>query len=234
MSAWIGLGLLVVAGIILVLRHDVGTIAGFDNADFAGVVAALALLIFLGGSMFSGYRGRFMGAARDAVTWGVVALALIAGYSYRDQIMPVAQRIAGELIPGAPIQFETRDANSVGVRIRKQATGQFMVQVHANGAKLNMVVDTGASTIVLNPSDAVRAGIKVEALHYSVPVQTANGTSFAARVQLRNVSIGPVSIDNVEALIAKPGALRESLLGMSFLSRLRSYEFSGDFLTLRS
>ncbi len=97
-----------------------------------------------------------------------------------------------------------------------------------------MVVDTGASTIVLNPSDAARAGIKVEGLRYSVPVQTANGTSFAARVRLKNVSIGPVSINNVDALIAKRGALRESLLGMSFLSRLRSYEFSGDFLTLRS
>ena len=104
----------------------------------------------------------------------------------------------------------------------------------ANGAKINMVVDTGASTIVLNPSDAARAGIKVEGLRYSVPVQTANGTSFAARVVLKNVSIGPVSINNVDALIAKRGALRESLLGMSFLSRLRSYEFSGDFLTLRS
>lgn len=234
MSAWIGLSLLVIAGIVLVVRHDAGTIAGFDNADFAGVVSALALLIFLGGSMFSGHHGRFIGAARDAVIWGLMALALIAGYSYRDQIRPVALRIVGELMPGAPIQFETGDTNSIAVRIRKHRNGQFMAQVHANGAKINMIVDTGASTIVLNPSDAVRAGIKLETLHYSIPVQTANGTSFAARVKLRNVSIGPLSIDNVEALVAKPGALRESLLGMSFLSRLRSYEFSGDFLTLRS
>ncbi len=234
MGAWIGLALLIGAGAVLVLRHDAGTIAGFDNADFAGIVAALALLIFLGGAMFSGYRGRFTGAMRDALAWGVIALALIAGYSYRDQILPVAQRIAGELLPGTPIQFDTGEKNSPGVRIRKQQNGQFIAQVHANGAKINMVIDTGASTVVLNPSDAARAGIKLESLRYSVPVQTANGTSFAARVRLRNVSVGPVSIDNVEALIAKPGALRESLLGMSFLSRLRSYEFSGDFLTLRS
>ena len=59
MGAWIGLALLVFAGAILVLRHDAGTIAGFDNADIAGIVAATALLIFLGGSMYSGYRGRF-------------------------------------------------------------------------------------------------------------------------------------------------------------------------------
>jgi aspartyl protease family protein len=234
MSAWIGMGLLVVAGIALIISHDSGTIAGFDNADFAGIVAALALIIFIGVPMLRSYRGGLSGAVRDAVFWGLLALALVAGYSYRDQVKPIALRIAGELLPGTPIQFETGDAKSVAVRIRKQADGQFMAQVSTNGAKIEMVVDTGASTIVLNQSDAALAGIKIEGLHYSVPVQTANGTSFAARVRLKIVSIGPLTINNVEALIAKRGALRESLLGMSFLSRLRSYEFSGDFLTLRS
>jgi aspartyl protease family protein len=47
------------------------------------------------------------------------------------------------------------------------------------------------------------------------------------------VTIGSIRLEQVEALIARPGALRESLLGMSFLSRLKSYEFSGDYLTLR-
>ena len=234
MGAWIALGLLVVAGIVLMLRHDYGTIAGFDNADFAGIVAALALLIFLGGSMLRGYRGRFTGAVRDAVFWGVLGLVLIAGYSYRDQMMPVVRRVAAELVPGTPIQLETGDVKSVGVRIRRQADGQFIAQASANGAKIEMVVDTGASAVVLNPDDAARAGINVEKLRYTVPMQTANGMTFAARVRLRNVSVGPLSINDVDALIARPSALRESLLGMSFLSRLRSYEFSGDFLILRS
>jgi aspartyl protease family protein len=52
-------------------------------------------------------------------------------------------------------------------------------------------------------------------------------------VRLRNLTLGSISLDNVEALVARPGSLKENLLGMSFLSRLRSYEFSGDFLTLR-
>ena len=64
-------------------------------------------------------------------------------------------------------------------------------------------------------------------------VHTANGRSMTARVRLDNVAIGPLDRRKVEALVAKPGALTQSLLGMSFLSRLRSYEFSGDFLTLR-
>jgi aspartyl protease family protein len=66
-----------------------------------------------------------------------------------------------------------------------------------------------------------------------VPVLTANGRTMAARVWLDDVSVGPLDRTRVEALIAQPGALSQSLLGMSFLSRLRSYEFSGDYLTLR-
>ena len=97
-----------------------------------------------------------------------------------------------------------------------------------------MLVDTGASTVVLKPADAQRLGIDVEKLRYAVPVHTANGTTYAASVRLRNLAIGNIVLDDVEALVAKQGALKDNLLGMSFLSRLRSYEFTRDYLTLRS
>jgi aspartyl protease family protein len=88
--------------------------------------------------------------------------------------------------------------------------------------------------VVLKPADAQRLGIDVDRLRYTVPVQTANGTTYAAHVRLRNVTLGGISLNDVEALVSKPGALKENLLGMSFLSRLRSYEFTTDTLTLRS
>jgi aspartyl protease family protein len=97
-----------------------------------------------------------------------------------------------------------------------------------------MLIDTGASTVVLKPADAQRLGIDVDRLKYTVPVQTANGTTYAAHVRLRTLTLGPISLNDVEALVAKPGTLKENLLGMSFLSRLRSYEFTTDMLTLRS
>ncbi len=53
-----------------------------------------------------------------------------------------------------------------------------------------MIVDTGASTVVLRPEDARKAGIQVSALDYTVPVETANGRAFAARVKLDRVSLG--------------------------------------------
>jgi len=102
-----------------------------------------------------------------------------------------------------------------------------------DGTTLGFLVDTGASTVVLKPADAEKAGVDVAALKFTVEVQTANGTTFAAPVRLKSISIGPILITDVEALVAKPGNLKENLLGISFLKRLRSYEVSGDFLTLR-
>jgi aspartyl protease family protein len=109
-----------------------------------------------------------------------------------------------------------------------------MVKTEANGITLHMLVDTGASTVVLKPADAQRLGIDVERLRYTVPVQTANGTTYAASVRLHNLTVGNISLDNVDALVARQGSLKDNLLGMSFLSRLRSYEFTSDYLTLRS
>ena len=99
---------------------------------------------------------------------------------------------------------------------------------------MTLLVDTGASTVVLKPADAARAGIDTRSLGYTAAVQTANGTTYAAPVRLRSITIGPIELRDVEALVAKPGSINENLLGMSFLRRLRSYEFSKDFLTLRS
>lgn len=233
MGSWFALSLVIVACIALFMQHDSGTIAGLDTSEFASVTALLAILIFLSGSLLGGYSGRIARAIRDGAMWALFGFVLVAGYTYKDQLLPVAQRVMGELVPGTPVAVLSDGAGGHAVRIRKQLDGQFVAQTHINGIAVNMVVDTGASAVVLKSDDARKLGIDTAGLLYSVPVQTANGRSFAASIKLRNIALGPVQIGNVQALIAKPGALRQSLLGMSFLSRLRSYEFSGDFLTLR-
>ncbi len=233
MGAWLALSLLIVAGLILVLQHDAGTIAGLQTDNFAAVAAMAALLIYLSGSLFAGYRGRGARAFRDAVTWAGMGLLLISLYSLRDEFEPLVARITGELVPGAPIAVQTEPGTAPSVRIRRHGDGQFVARTLVNGAAITMMVDTGAASVVLNSSDAQRMGIDTSRLSYSVPVLTANGTSRAARIRLNMISIGPLAVSNVDALVAPPGSLHQSLLGMSFLSRLRSYEFSGDFLTLR-
>ena len=125
--------------------------------------------------------------------------------------------------------FTTTD----GCRERMEFPSVGTAKAEVNGISIPMIVDTGASTIVLRPEDAKKAGIDVSKLSFTVPVLTANGRTVAARVRLNSVAIGPLQREDVDALVAEPKALTESLLGMSFLGRLRSYEFSGDFLTLR-
>ncbi len=233
MGSWLALGLVVVAVAVLFLKQDASTIAGMDPSEFASMAALLAILIFLSGSLFGGYRGRIGRAMRDGITWALFAFLLVAGYTYKDQLIPVAQRIVGEIVPGTPIAMEIAKGNAAAVRVRKQLDGHFVARTNVNGVIVEMIVDTGASAVVLTPEDARALGFDVGALTYAVPVQTANGRSFAAQVRLTNIAIGGIHVGNVDALIAKSGTLHQSLLGMSFLSRLRSYEFSGDFLTLR-
>ena len=99
MGAWIALLLLVIAGLALLLRADAGSIAGFDPSDFAIVVAGVALLIFMGSSLAGSYRGRAGQAVRDLLTWVLVAVVLVGGYSYREEIFGLGHRVAGELLP---------------------------------------------------------------------------------------------------------------------------------------
>jgi aspartyl protease family protein len=206
-----------------------------DGQELVALAGTLALLVIVLPAVFGGYRGKIGGAIRDLLSWSALALVLVGGYSYRDELGRIAFRIAGELSPpGASLGVEQRQAGERAVRIRRRADGHFVARVSVDGASVSMLVDTGASTVVLRQSDARLLGVDTRRLRYTVPVQTANGLAYAAHARLREVSIGSITLHSVDALVAQPGALKESLLGMSFLSRLRSYEFAGDFVTFRN
>lgn len=235
MRLWILLAMLGGALLVALATGEEGTVAGLDASRFMSFAVAATLLAFIGVSALNSYGGRFGKAARDLMVWGGLTLALVLGYSYRDDFHNIAQRISGELMPpGDAVSVGTSSAGERAVRIRKRSDGHFVARAEVDKANLTMLVDTGASTVVLKPSDARAAGINLDTLNYSVPVRTANGTAYAASVRIKRLVVGGIRVEGVEALVAKPGALNESLLGMSFLRRLRSYEFSGDFLTLRS
>lgn len=232
MTTWVALFILALAAMLLV-SNESGMIAGLDSDIFGYVALLLALAVFVGGGLLGSYRGRLGSMTRDAVTWLALGLGLVTLYAYKEELMPIAARVVGELLPGSAMTVEQSAGGVTEVRIRKRLDGHFTAAVRVNGKKISMIVDTGASSIVLRPEDAKKAGIDVSKLTYRVPVLTANGRAMAARIRLDKVAIGPLDRTKVDALVAQPGALTQSLLGMSFLSRLRSYEFSGDFLTLR-
>jgi aspartyl protease family protein len=202
------------------------------DAVYFGAGLLVAVLTFA--TLSQGYQYGAVKAVRDLCLWCLMMLAVVAGYSYRDDLLALGLRVASEIAPpGSTLRADTQTEGEKAVRIRRRPDGHFIARTDLNGLTLTMLVDTGASTVVLRPADAQKIGIDIDKLRFTVPVQTANGTTYAAPVKLRRVAVGSIAFNDVDALVAKPGALRDSLLGMSFLNRLRSYEFSGDFLTLR-
>ncbi|MDR6815241.1 clan AA aspartic protease (TIGR02281 family) [Neorhizobium sp. 2083] len=93
-----------------------------------------------------------------------------------------------------------------------------------------MLVDTGASEIVLSNDDARTLGLLTDGLQYEVLVYTASGTSVTAPVTLDIVSVGPIKRRAIQALVSPAGELRQSLLGMSFISTLKSFQMKSDEL----
>jgi len=235
MITWLIVAFLVLAAAFLLLRGESMLFSDLGSLETIFLGAAVVMIAVYVVVLVSGERARPLQAIRNFAVWGALALVLIALYSYRDDISDIAHRVAGELAPpGYSLTVRSDQKGEHAVRVRRRLDGHFAVRGAINGQPMTLLVDTGASTVVLKPADAARAGIDTRSLGYTAAVQTANGTTYAAPVRLRSITIGPIELRDVEALVAKPGSLNENLLGMSFLRRLRSYEFSKDFLTLRS
>jgi aspartyl protease family protein len=113
---------------------------------------------------------------------------------------------------------------------RADRRGHFSLTATVNGAPIRVVVDTGASLVALTLDDARAAGIGRSELLFNQVTQTANGRVRFAPVMLREVRIEQLSIENVPAAVIEN--LDQSLLGMSFLKRLKSFEMREGALTI--
>jgi aspartyl protease family protein len=163
---------------------------------------------------------------RNVLFCGVSALCLagFAGkYAETFGIVPVAANHAG------PTAKTTGDAMFAVPRARN---GHFQVDAVIGGHQILFMVDTGASVIVLKAEDAERLGIQPSSRNRVVRMQTANGVVEAQRVRLAAVDIGPLTVQDVDAVVMPSGRLGQNLLGMSFLSRLRRFEFRTGELVL--
>ena len=111
--------------------------------------------------------------------------------------------------------------------------GQYATEVYVNGVPVKMLVDTGATMVVISYQTASRIGLQVLNSDYTMRAQTANGVAAVAPVSLREVTVGPIYLGEVKALVAAPDAGAVDLLGMSFLRRLASVEQRSGKLILR-
>ncbi len=234
MLGWLAVILALLVALFYFLTGENVGLSDLQGTERWMLIGAAALISLYALLLTAGSGNRMMQNIKHLAIWAGLILLLIAGYSYRGEFADLGNRMISELTPpGQTIAVAGREGETA-VRIRQRPGGHFVARGEVNGTPLTLLVDTGASTVVLKSGDAARAGVDLSSLAFSTPVSTANGTTFAAPVRLRSVAIGGIVLDDVEGLVAKPGSLGENLLGMSFLRRLRSYEFSGDFLTLRS
>jgi aspartyl protease family protein len=133
----------------------------------------------------------------------------------------------------AAVQPQTTGmAGRRSVTIARDGRGHFQTDGRVDGRRLGFMVDTGASVVALNERSAAQVGIRPLRSDFTATVNTANGTLKAARTRLASVDIGGVVVRDVEAMVLPDAALSENLLGLSFLSKLRRYEFAGGKLVM--
>jgi aspartyl protease family protein len=218
--------LAVLAGVLLLVARNDSAVAGLSQVDLASLAVKIVLVVVIGSFVLTLLRERFATALQSAMIWVVIALLLAIGYTYRFELQDAADRVLAEFVPG---HVATRGHMVEIVR----TGGSFSIGAQVNGARVPMALDTGASSVVLTQEAAKAAGLPLEVLAYTVNVDTANGRARAAPVTLDRLAVGGIIERSVPALIAQPGQLHTSLLGMSFLNRLQSWEVRGDQLLMR-
>lgn len=186
--------------------------------DLPRFVYLVLLLVAIGGYVLVESRRNLGRTLHQAAIWGVIFLGAVAIAGLWPAIQRAA-RVAEPVVTGA------------GLEVPVAADGHFYVTALVNGAKVRLVIDTGASTIVLTARDAERAGFDAARLTFVGSAQTANGTVATAPVRIARFELAG-AVDTDVAASVNGGDLDTSLLGMSWLSR-HEMTFSRDRLIIR-
>ena len=139
------------------------------------------------------------------------------------------------LVPVIRVEQEDRDTEYLmgrRVAIPMDDQGHFSTAFRFNGRDIDSLVDTGATLVAINRATAKRVGLKLAESDFRYRVNTANGVARAAAVVIDDLEIGRIHADNVSAIVLEDSALDSTLIGMSFLKKLRSFRVEGDRLYL--
>ena len=193
----------------------------FDDADTTARFFFLSLLgLFIAWSVFLGGGYKLKQGVRDAAIWVLIFVTAITLYAFKDTFLAQVYPSAGRMLDERTIQ------------LAKGADGAFHATLLINGQRIETLVDTGASDLVLTRADAARVGLDVEELNFWGQASTANGIVSTAFVTLESVRLGEITDFDVRARV-NGGELDESLLGMSYLERFSTWQVEGDTLILR-
>lgn len=132
-----------------------------------------------------------------------------------------------------PAPAAATPADDGAAQIVKAPDGHFWAEAKVDGRAMRFLIDTGATTVALSQTDAKRLGIDTRHLDYSYKVMTASGQTRGASVKLASIAVAGAQVRDVDALVIENG-LETSLLGMSYLGRLSSFQATPRALILRS
>lgn len=223
---WILLAVALVAVLAVVGLSHLSGGRPIDGEDWTwiglrGLMLVLAISALLAQGLNLGQTVRY------GLIWLGLGAVLLLGYSFREELGFAAARMGSEVAPGMAAQTRPGEMS-----IARSADGAFYAMGSVNGVPVRFLVDTGASDVVLSPSDARRVGLDIDRLDFSHQYQTANGVGRGAPVMVDSLAIGGVRRENV-AMSVNQATMDASLLGMSFFRGLESVEMRGDRLYLR-
>lgn len=162
---------------------------------------------------------------------GVLAVAGTMMADLANRMTPAAPALARPAVLNAAAQTPS-ETGLRSLTIPRDARGHFQTEGRIDGQRIGFMVDTGASVIALNETSAAQFGLRPARGDYTATVTTANGTIRAARTRLPMVDVGGLVVRDVDAMVLPDAALSENLLGLSFLSRLKRFEYAGGKMVL--
>ena len=164
----------------------------------------------------------------------IFAAIMIGAGSFMAQIADrMTPALAGTVShQAAPVEVAAAPATGRTLNIAHDARGHFATEGRINGQRIGFMVDTGASVIALNETSAAQFGFRPSPADYTARVTTANGTIKAARTRIAMVDVGGLVVRDVDAMVLPDEALSENLLGLSFLSKLKRFEYANGMMVL--
>ena len=165
----------------------------------------------------------------------MIFAAVIAGLG--TLMAQMADRMAPALAhtvspKAAAVVTTVAQAGSRSISIPRDARGHFETEGRIDGQRIGFMVDTGASMIALNETSAARFGLRPSRNDFNATVTTANGAIKAARTRIAMVDVGGLVVRDVDAMVLPDEALSENLLGLSFLSKLKRFEYANGQMVL--
>jgi aspartyl protease family protein len=187
------------------------------------LIYAILLVLLL--SALIARRVPFLRVVSMLATWIALFAVLTYVFTQRERFDPYLARIASAL--------NISDQKVVGkeVRIRMSPDGHFWAQATIGGVSKRLLIDSGATVTALSQETAAASGLKVEKPIFPLVIQTANGQVTAQTATVDELRLGNIVARDLSVVVS-PAFGNTNVIGMNFLSRLKSWRVEGRTLIL--